>query len=166
MINEPRPCPLCGDTAFLDSRNEIECHSCSFVGNPQIVFPVCPICMNTSLDYCDNKVACSNNECGYSATAGDVSLVYIKRILGYDANANQPGEQSQYAIYCPDCNGDAVYDFERDVVLCYSCGGGWTNHQFMRCAECGEIRLNDEMYDNICTDCKDWEGEDDNNDTR
>ena len=163
-MNVVKYCPMCGDAAFLDSKNEISCHSCDYTGNPQIVFPVCPSCNEISLNHSGNMVTCMNKGCGYSASAGDASLDYVRKTLGYDAENIRPEAISQFAIYCPNCMGDAVHDIGRDVVFCYSCGDGWTNTQFKQCMECGEIKLKEEMYEDICLNCKEWEIEDDDGD--
>jgi len=159
MRYELEYCPKCGDAAYLDSNKEIKCHSCDFAGNPQIVFPVCPICRKVSLNFNDNKVACTDKECEYSATAGSAALDYIYKVLGYSDNANQNENLSEYAIYCPDCGGEAVHDLDKDVVFCYTCGGGWTNTQFMVCEYCGNVTMKESFYKDkgLCQDCMDEE---------
>jgi ribosomal protein S27E len=104
---------------------------------------------------------CKNTECGFSAKAEAASLKCIYRIFGYNDEKMQHEDISQYAIFCPDCSGEAVYDHNIDIVYCYTCGGGWTNKQFRECESCGEIKLRDEMTDEICQDCLDLEDDED-----
>ena len=102
MKSEHRYCPMCGDAAFLDSKNEISCHSCDFSGNPQMVFPVCPMCQSTRLNVDDKRVTCTEEGCGYSATAEKASLDYIYKMLGFDDDKSQSWDLQEYAINYPD----------------------------------------------------------------
>jgi len=94
----------------------------------------------------------------------NTSIDCIHKVQGYIEKENEAGALRQYAIDCPDCDGDAVYDPEKDIVFCYTCGGGWTNTQLRECRMCGEIKLReDTIPDGICGDCE-WEMEDDDDD--
>lgn len=157
MKGEIKYCPICGEPEYLDAKDEIKCRSCDFIGNPQIVSPMCPVCQEVSLGFGDGKVMCA--KCGYTASAEKASLDCIYKVLGYIEKENEVGGLRHYVVDCPDCNGDAVYDPKRDVVFCYTCGEGWTNTQFRECKICGEIKLRGDLVPNgICEDCE-WEME-------
>jgi len=159
-MGKPFHCPVCGEVEFIDSNYEISCRSCNYTGNPQIVFPLCPVCKKASLKYDNNKVICKFKECGYSGTSEKASTDCVSNLLGDNGNSKTDRLVNK-AIWCPDCSGEAVHDFDNETVYCYSCGGGWTNKQFQECESCGYIKLTEEMTDGVCLDCYDCDNDDD-----
>lgn len=92
--------------------------------------------------------------CEYEDSPENVAGEYLENILGVSAY-REISTGGEFPLYeCPECEERALVLHE-DFNFCFNCESNYDDVNMDRCATCGTIKLETEIYHGMCGNCRD-----------
>jgi hypothetical protein len=111
----------------------------------------CPTCQQPALEVDGGTVRC--RVCYYSGPPGEAANEYITRVLGFGGRYAVGQDGGEWPLNaCPSCGEDTLVTRIPDHgSFCFSCGQKWASDELMRCYDCNEFMVTNDV--GICGNC-------------